>query len=71
MPKKTNKKVVRAWAILDDEDIMFIGSCDMGTLNLNHLEIFPLRRDALKGRDENTHLPIVPVSIHYELKKKR
>ena len=75
---KTKTKKVKALAILErNGGILFIGGCDMDTINLNHLEIFPMKRDANKGAKDPEYpelgkcLDVVPVQITYQLPNKK
>lgn len=59
--KALRKKKVKAWAILDRKNIMWVG-CDGG----NHLEIFPSKKLATKAFTGVGFRPeIIKVEISY------
>lgn len=67
-------KSVKAWAVLDGKKILFVGGCEGGgSFSLNHLEIFPLKRDAIavaEDPDLGINLETIPVLITPLPKKK-
>jgi hypothetical protein len=72
-PTRSKKVSKEAWMALSGKEILYVGGCDLLSGHpINHLEIYPTKRDALNAvKDDEgvAPIPIVKCTITYTLPK--